>query len=142
MTNKKADVVKFDGTKKDVKDANTKTSKAVDLDKKKRKVSWPAIAYRLKWVLVGILTALGAIFGAYVYAYLAITGIPELCNFLIVFRKIPMEYSQTYFVCFVYLPVFFITALLSVWYGFVVVKAMRKLYNWIYGVVFSKVKGK
>ena len=141
MANKKADVVKFDSTQKDVREGE-KPAKAVDLDKKKRKVSLLKIGYDLKWALVGVLTALGAIFGAYVYAYFAITAIPELCNFLIVFRKIPMEYSQTYFVCFVYLPVFFIVALLSVWYGFVVVKAMRKLYNWIYGVVFSKVKGK
>ena len=136
MTNKKADVVKFD-----VKD-EAKTSKAVDLDKKKHMVTWLKIACVLKWVVVGILTALGAIFGAYVYAYFAIVGIPELCNFLIVLRKLPMDYSQTYFVCFVYLPVFFICALLSVWYGFVVVRAMRKLYNWLYGIVFSKAKGK
>ena len=136
MTNKKADVVKFD-----VKD-EMKTSKAVDLDKKKHTVTWSKIVCVLKWVLVGILTALGAIFGAYVYAYFAIVGIPALCNFLIVLRKLPLDSSQTYFVCFVYLPVFFICALLSVWYGFVVVRAMRKLYNWIYGVVFSKAKGK
>lgn len=136
MTNKKADVVKFD-IKNEVK-----TSKVVDLDKKKHKVGWSKIACVLKWVLVGTLMALGAIFGAYVYMYVAIVGIPELCNFLIVLRKLPMDYSQTYFVCFVYLPVFFICAFLSVWYGFVVVRAMRKLYNWLYGIVFSKVKGK
>lgn len=136
MTNKKADVVKFD-IKNEVK-----TSKVVDLDKKKHKVTWSKVFCVLKWVLVGLLTALGAIFAAYVYMYVAITAIPELCNFLIVLRKIPMDYSQTYFACFVYLPVFFITAFLSAWYAFVIVRAMRKLYNWIYGVVFSKVKGK
>ena len=58
MTNKKADVVKFD-IKNEVK-----TSKVVDLDKKKHTVTWLKIACVLKWVLVGVLTALGAVFAA------------------------------------------------------------------------------